>query len=145
MSRSLVIEIGIIVLALVVGYSGLSFADRSVLPPPTVIARVSSTALTATVAPAVTFTPDPSPVARTPIVAIATLAAAGPTTVTVTQTVSLAATATPPVVTYVVQSGDNVVGIAQKFGVTIDAIAKANQLSNPNQLSLGQRLIIPPK
>jgi LysM repeat protein len=44
---------------------------------------------------------------------------------------------------YVVQPGDTLYLIAQRFGVTISAIVQANNLSNPNRLSIGQRLIIP--
>jgi LysM repeat protein len=45
--------------------------------------------------------------------------------------------------TYVVQAGDTLFTIAQQFGVTIDAIVTANNLANPNALSVGQQLIIP--
>lgn len=47
--------------------------------------------------------------------------------------------------TYTVERGDTLFAIAQRFGVTVQAIQDANNLSNPNQLSLGQQLIIPPK
>lgn len=46
--------------------------------------------------------------------------------------------------TYTVQPGDTLFTIAQRFGTTISAITAANNLSNPNQLSVGQELIIPP-
>jgi LysM repeat protein len=44
---------------------------------------------------------------------------------------------------YVVQSGDVLVNIATRFGVTVSAIVRANNLSNPNALQVGQELIIP--
>jgi len=44
---------------------------------------------------------------------------------------------------YVVQAGDTLSRIAQRFNTTVDAIVRANNLSNPNNLSVGQRLIIP--
>ena len=44
---------------------------------------------------------------------------------------------------YVVQAGDTLSRIAQRFNTTVDAIVRANNLSNPNSLSVGQRLIIP--
>lgn len=44
---------------------------------------------------------------------------------------------------YVVVAGDTLTNIAQRFGVTVDAIILANGLQNPNQLSVGQVLIIP--
>lgn len=46
--------------------------------------------------------------------------------------------------TYTVQSGDTLFNIAQRFGVTVQAIQDANDLANPNRLSIGQELIIPP-
>lgn len=46
--------------------------------------------------------------------------------------------------TYTVQSGDTLFNIAQRFGVTVKAIQDANSLANPNRLSIGQELIIPP-
>jgi len=44
---------------------------------------------------------------------------------------------------YIVQAGDTLVAIAQQYGVTTDAIVAANGLSDPDRLSVGQRLIIP--
>src|SRR4051794_28379214 len=44
---------------------------------------------------------------------------------------------------YTVQSGDTLSGIAQKFGVTVDAIVRSNNIADPNSLSLGQVLNIP--
>jgi LysM repeat protein len=45
---------------------------------------------------------------------------------------------------YIVQQGDTVTSIARRFGVTTDAVIGTNQLWNPDRLSLGQALIIPP-
>ena len=47
--------------------------------------------------------------------------------------------------TYVVKRGDTLYTIGLKFGVTADAIQKANNISNPNRITPGQELIIPPK
>lgn len=46
-------------------------------------------------------------------------------------------------VTHVVQPGETMGIIARRYGVTINAIAQANNISNPNLLSVGQELIIP--
>jgi LysM repeat protein len=45
--------------------------------------------------------------------------------------------------TYTVQAGDTLGGIAAKFNSTIDAIIKENKITNPNALYVGQQLIIP--
>jgi LysM repeat protein len=45
--------------------------------------------------------------------------------------------------TYLVQPGDTLYSIALKFNTTIQAIQQANNLNDPNALTVGQRLIIP--
>src|SRR5258707_12210608 len=45
--------------------------------------------------------------------------------------------------TYTVQPGDNLYRIGLKFGVSADALAKANGIVNPNIVLVGQKLIIP--
>ena len=45
--------------------------------------------------------------------------------------------------TYTVRSGDTLIGIAAKFGTTAAAITKANNISNPRVIHVGQVLIIP--
>ncbi len=51
---------------------------------------------------------------------------------------------TPPdFVTYVVQRGDTLISIAQKFGTTPDLIQKANRIQDPTKIQAGQALVIP--
>jgi murein DD-endopeptidase MepM/ murein hydrolase activator NlpD len=45
--------------------------------------------------------------------------------------------------TYVVQRGDNLYRIALRFGVSLQALAAANNLANPNRIYVGQQLVIP--
>jgi lysozyme len=45
--------------------------------------------------------------------------------------------------TYTVNAGDTLYAIAVRFGTTVAAIAIANNIQNPNQISVGQVLIIP--
>lgn len=63
------------------------------------------------------------------------------TTPTPVSTPTPKATATPLI--YVVQQGDSLLAIANKFGVDVDTLAAKNDLSDPGKLSLGQELIIP--
>jgi GH25 family lysozyme M1 (1,4-beta-N-acetylmuramidase) len=50
---------------------------------------------------------------------------------------------TPSPRTYTVKSGDTLYAIAIRFNTTVAAIAAANHITNPNQISVGQVLIIP--
>jgi LysM repeat protein len=50
---------------------------------------------------------------------------------------------TEQAVTYVVQAGDTLTKIANKFGVTVNAIVQANKVTDPNVIHPGQVLVIP--
>lgn len=67
------------------------------------------------------------------------------TTPTPAPAVQVTSTPTAPVegIEYIVRPGDTLFLIAQRFGTTVSALAQANNLSNPNVLRIGQRLIIP--
>ncbi|MCU0500083.1 MAG: LysM peptidoglycan-binding domain-containing protein [Anaerolineae bacterium] len=45
---------------------------------------------------------------------------------------------------HIVRSGETLSTIAERYGVTMAAILRANNLTNPDRLSIGQELIIPP-
>ncbi|MBN2148548.1 MAG: LysM peptidoglycan-binding domain-containing protein [Anaerolineales bacterium] len=45
---------------------------------------------------------------------------------------------------YIVQAGDTLGKIAQRYGISLDALIEANELVNPNLLDVGQVLSIPP-
>ena len=49
----------------------------------------------------------------------------------------------PTKVNYTVKSGDTLLSIANKFGVTVTAIKNANNISNANLITVGQKLLIP--
>lgn len=54
------------------------------------------------------------------------------------------ATALPPgVTTHTVASGETLGAIARRYGVSIQALIDANNLTNPDRLAIGQQLIIP--
>jgi len=46
---------------------------------------------------------------------------------------------------YRVQEGDTLSAIAVRFETTVDALVEANDLDDPDALTLGQRLSIPPR
>lgn len=56
-----------------------------------------------------------------------------------------AATPTAPPLRYTVQAGDTLWRIAQRFGVTPEEIVKASRLADPNNLTVGDTLLIPQK
>ncbi len=45
--------------------------------------------------------------------------------------------------TYIIQSGEYLTMLANRYNTTIDAIIEANNLSNPKQIEAGQEIIIP--
>jgi LysM repeat protein len=49
----------------------------------------------------------------------------------------------PTPLTYTVRSGDTMSGIAREFGLTVEQVACANGIDDPNRLSVGQILVIP--
>ncbi len=44
---------------------------------------------------------------------------------------------------YIVKAGDTLAKIADEFQTTVDEIAALNNIADPNQIEVGQRLIIP--
>ena len=135
-------HVGIIVVAALIGYLGAGLAlnqqtfaataaTPTVQPTPTVARAVTFTP-TVLVTGTATTTPEPtaSAVPASPTAALKTTPKPTPKP-----------TLAPEY--YVVQSGDTIEGISNKLGVSEDAIIRANSLSDPNQLSLGQKLVIP--
>jgi murein DD-endopeptidase MepM/ murein hydrolase activator NlpD len=61
--------------------------------------------------------------------------------------IAVPALAAPPAqgeqLVHVVQAGETLFAIARQYGVTVDAIVAANGLSNPDQIEVGQRLLVP--
>lgn len=83
--------------------------------------------------PPLTPTPGGLPAAETPV-------AEGPTP----EPTAPAATPAPGEgFEYTVQWGDTLASIASRFGTTVEAITELNDLANPNQLYVGQKLKIP--
>ncbi|MBE0408237.1 MAG: LysM peptidoglycan-binding domain-containing protein [Anaerolineales bacterium] len=51
--------------------------------------------------------------------------------------------ATPVITEYQVQSGDTLGGIASRFGLSLELLMEANNISDPNRVDVGQLLVIP--
>jgi LysM repeat protein len=99
--------------------------------------NVGATAPTATPTNTPTATPTPTGTLAPPTPT--------PTGTIVAPTATPTATSTPPTgqIIYVVRTGDTLYSIARRFGVTVQAIVAANNISNPHRIYVGQRLVIP--
>ena len=51
----------------------------------------------------------------------------------------------PQYITYVIQPGDTLSRIAQKYGTTVDALAKLNGISDPDKIYAGRTIRVPEK
>jgi len=92
---------------------------------------------TPTRTPVPTFTPTGIP-QPTPILMPTRLA-----TTTPTLTTAPTPTPTPSTRSHTVQVGETLASIAEKYGLTVEAIVELNELDNPNVLEVGQELMIP--
>jgi LysM repeat protein len=113
---------------------GISLLDASTAPPataspiPTVASPRPSASPTPTAMPSPSVTPSPQPDVSPPASTPAPTAEPPP----------------PPVVrTYVVQAGDTLAEIAQEFGTTVAALQQTNGIEDPNEIIIGQVLVIP--
>lgn len=103
--------------------------------------------------PEITSTPTVEAVTPTPTTAAETTPTVTPSSTPVPTTVPTTAPTTVPTSvsteavsgerTHVVQPGENLFRIALKYGVAVEAIAVANDISNVNFIYPGQKLVIP--
>lgn len=103
---------------------------RTVAPPTSgALSRAQATgALPATAVVAATSTLQPTETPQSP-----------------TATPSLTPTPTPTYGTHIVESSETLGGIAVRYGVSVEDLLAINELANPNFLTLGQALNIPPR
>ena len=107
--------------------------------PPTLTPAILTTPTTAL--PVNTLPPPAQPTLTVPSVTrTPTPTNTAPPTPTATQAVSPEPTGGS---TYIVQRGDNLYRIALRYGLSVDAILRANNLSNPNLIHAGQSIILP--
>ncbi len=89
----------------------------------------------------------PTPTQATPVIAEATptLASAAATSTPTATNTPIPPTATPTSVTVIhtVKSGETLSKIASDYGVTVQAIMRVNNLTDPDRISVGQKLVIP--
>ena len=94
----------------------------------------------ATSAPLATWAPTATP---TPVTPTATPAAVPTPTPTVRPTSAPTANPAPTPTIRRVRPGDTLFAIAEEYGVTVEAIIEANDISDPHVIIVGQRLLIP--
>jgi LysM repeat protein len=130
----------------VLGIGGVAFA-MGLLDDPgdprtaglTSVSSEPSASPTPTARPTQTVAPTPSPSPTPVMTAVPT---AVPTSVP-TPVPTLAPTAPQPAQqTYTVQQGDTLAAIAQQFGTTVAALQAANGIEDPNEIFIGQVLVI---
>lgn len=108
----------VLVLAAILGY-GLA----------QVVAQVTAAPGPRTTLPPATATPSPSPTPTpTPIASPEPSPTVGPT---------------PTPIIHVVARGEYLTLIAERYGVSVEAILEANDILDPNYVEVGQRLVIP--
>jgi LysM repeat protein len=110
-------------------------------PPPETLAAADTTPPPATPA-ALTASPMPSPTASPPPTATASPSPAATRAPTATPAPTAAPTPVPPR-TYTVARGDTLGSIAQRFGTSPTAIQEANGIEDPDEIIIGQVLVIP--
>ena len=132
--------------ALVLGAAGIAVASGVIGPgeagaSPTASASPSASP-SATASPTRTPTPRPTP---SPTVEATPSPTAVPTAVPAPVPTPVPTPAPPPPAqtTYVVQQGDTLAAIAQQFGTTVEALQTANGIEDPNEIVIGQVLVIP--
>lgn len=85
----------------------------------------------------------PAPTSDAPTSTLTPGSTASPTSAPTLAPTSLSPSPTAEGTTYVVQRGDTLARIAARFGSSVSAILRANNLANPDVIYVGQRLIIP--
>lgn len=138
--RAFVLGAGVVILAIALGSAGLAsgalgWRDVSPVPSPTAIRIVTPTA---SPSPSPLLAPTPSPSAS-PTPTVRPTASPRPSPTPAPPKPS----ATSSSRTYTVVAGDTLALIAQRFGTTVAALQAANDIDDPDTISVGQVLSIP--
>jgi LysM repeat protein len=127
--------------ALVLGAAGVAVATGLIDPGSAVASPSASAAPTASPTPRAT--PRPTPTATVEPTPSPTPVTTPTPTAAATPAPTPAPTPPPAQTTYVVQEGDTLAAIAQQFGTTVEALQAANGIEDPNEIIIGQVLVIP--
>lgn len=127
--------------AIVLGVAGIAVASGVINPGEAGASPTASAAASASPTPSPSASPTPT--ASPPPTPSPTLAAT-PAPTAVPTPVPTPTPPPPPVqTTYVVQQGDTLAAIAQRFGTTVQALQAANGIADPDEIFVGQVLVIP--
>jgi LysM repeat protein len=131
--------------ALVLGAAGIAVASGVIVPgvadASPAASAVPSSSGPASSTPTPTASPRPTPSASaTPTSSPTAVPTPAPTPTPLPTPV---ATPAPTQRTYVVQEGDTLAAIAEQFGTTVEALQAANGIEDPNEIIIGQVLVIP--
>ena len=143
------IAIGVAGVALAVG--GAAVANGIVGDPAPSDAAVASASAEPSRAPSATESAPGSPstsastsAPETPTpTAIATPTPTSPPSTPAPTAVPTAVPTAPPPETYVVAEDDTLVSIAERFGTTVGALQAANDIDDPDEIVIGDVLVIP--
>lgn len=99
-----------------------------------------------TVEPSITPSSTPEPIAPTSVPTATPVPIIVEPTTAATEAPTVEPTTEAPIstgTTYVVQPGDNLFRIGLRYGLTVDQLARANNITNPALIYVGQVLTIP--
>jgi LysM repeat protein len=143
--RGPLVAVGVV--ALGVGLGGVALASALI------DGRIQLADSTATPAPSPSDVPTPSPTQTPRPSPSPTISPSSAPSATPAPTATPAATAVPSPVptpppapqpqTYTVVEGDTLASIAQRFGTTVEALQTANGIEDPDEIVIGQVLVIP--
>ena len=139
--RGPLVAVGVV--ALGVGLGGVALASAVIDGRIQLGGATPSPTPSATTVPSRTQTPRPSP-SPTVIPTSSPTAAPTPTPApTSVPTVAPTPAPPPPQQTYTVVEGDTLAAIAQRFGTSVEALQEANGIEDPDEIVIGQVLVIP--
>ena len=144
MSSGRMVALGTVVAVLSIVLGGIVAVDiylRQTSSEPEILRPRPTVAAAATAQPMLDPPPTPTLIVI-PIVLPPTTVTAPPTPTKVR--IPDAASEPEPEI-YKIRLGDTLIGIADRFGVTVEELVDLNQIENPSVISVGQELLIPPE